>query len=265
MTDTPLIVEVDEGAGTAWLRLDRPARKNALNGELLGALADAFRTLRDNTAIRCIVTTGSGDSYCAGMDLHELRDKWDRPRRWHERGPLVELLQLVREAPQVTIAAVNGYSLGGGLSLVNAHDIAVAGASASFGLPEIIRGSFGNVATAALYHEGIPRKKAAWMQLTGRRITAPEAERLGLVSIVVSDAELASEARALATEIAGRDGRALEHAKMAALLGGELDLDRAIRVDDLVAHRLRLWRNSFSDVDGYLAGQRAQAEPGLDG
>ena len=74
--------------------------------------------------------------------------------------------------PQVTVAAVRGWCLGGGLALINGHDLCIAGESAKFGMPEVIRGSYGAVATSTLFHSGLPVKKAFYIQLTGRNLTA---------------------------------------------------------------------------------------------
>lgn len=260
MGDRLLHVEIAEALGVAWLRLDRPAKKNAMSTELLAELIATFRSLRDDDSIRCIVTTGTGDSFSAGLDLHDLKAKWARKRRWDEQGGLTELVRLVRSAPQVTIAAVNGHCLGGGLALVNAHDLAIASDRATFGLPEILRGSFGNVATATLFQVGIPSKKAFYLQLTGRTMTGLEAERVGLVSSVVAHDDLDSVVRGLAEEIGSRSQVALEHAKIAAYLEMHQDFDTALRTDELVAHRMRLYSDPLADVDGYLRS-RTSDEP----
>lgn len=257
-----LSVELSEETGVAWLRLDRPDKKNAMDRRLLQALIAAFESLRENARIRCIVTTGVGDAYSAGLDLHDLKDKWSRKRPWNEKGALTELVTLVRSAPQVTVAAVNGYCLGGGLALVNAHDLAVASDRASFGLPEIIRGSFGNVATASLFQTGLPFKKAFYLQLTGRRLSGAEAERVGLVSVVVEHAELEPFVRELAGEIGTRNPIALEHGKIAAYLEMHQDFQTALRIDELVAHRMRVYTDPLADVDGYLRRQGSSAPAG---
>ena len=129
-----------------------------------------LKELRDNDKIRCIVTTGAGNSYSSGLDLYDLRESWKRKRRWDEGGSTYEIVRLLRAVPQVTVAAINGWCLGGGLALPNGHDLAVSGESAMFGMPEVIRGSYGAVATSTLFHSGIPFKKAFYIQLTGRNL-----------------------------------------------------------------------------------------------
>lgn len=231
----PLVKELREDEGIALLTFNRPERKNAFSWVLMAEVAAALEEIRGNDRIRCVVTTGSGDSYSSGLDLYDLRDSWKRDRCWHRGSPMERIIRSMRRMPQVTIAVINGYCLGGGLALVNAHDLAVAGASAKFGMPEIIRGSFGQIATATLFHSGIPLKKAFYVQLTGRNLTAEEAGRIGVVSLVVPDRELMEAALTLAREIATREPTLLAQSKGAGYLERNLNFATALRIDQLVA------------------------------
>jgi enoyl-CoA hydratase/carnithine racemase len=251
-----VLVKIDEQSGVAWLTLNRPEKKNAMSRSLMGEMISVLKELRDNDKIRCLVTTGAGNSYSSGLDLYDLRESWKRKRRWDEGGSTYEIVKLLRASPQVTVAAVNGWCLGGGLALVNGHDLAVAGQSAMFGMPEIIRGSYGAVATSTLFHSGIPFKKAFYIQLTGRNLTAAEAERVGLISYVVPDDQLVSYVEQLAKEIGSRNAVTLESAKIAAYMEKDMDFDTALRTDDLVSHRMRYYTNPLSDVEGYLHSQK---------
>ena len=151
---------------------------------------------------------------------------------------------------------MKGWCLGGGLAMINGHDLVIAADTAKFGMPEIIRGSYGATATPTLFHAGIPFKKAFYISLTGRNLTGVEAERIGLVSQVVAEKELDSFVAALAKEIASRNGATLENAKIAAYMQKDLPFDMALKADDLVAHRLRYYTNPLSDVEGYLHSQK---------
>jgi enoyl-CoA hydratase/carnithine racemase len=257
MPDTsPILVNINEQEGIAWLTLNRPEKKNALSIALLSELADTLRTIGDNDKIRCIVTTGAGDSYSSGRDLYDMRSQSHRQRIRGGDGGVVEIVKILRGVPQVTIAAVRGWCLGGGLAMINGHDLVIAADTAKFGMPEVIRGSYGATATPTLFHSGMPIKKAFYISLTGRNLTGTEAERVGLVSQVVSDNELASFVETLAKEIASRNPVTLEHAKIAAYMEKDVDLDTALRVDDLVSHRMRYYTNPLSDVEGYLHSQK---------
>src|SRR5258706_14584799 len=108
--------------------------------------------------------------------------------------------------PQITVAAVRGWCLGGGLALINGHDLCIAEESAKFGMPEVIRGSYGAVATSTLFHGGLPTKKAFYIQLTGRNLTAAAAERIGLIFQIVPDEQLVGKRQKLAKETGGRHG-----------------------------------------------------------
>ncbi len=257
-----LLERISEEEGIAWLTLNRPERKNALSKALMAEIIDCLKDLRENDRIRCIVTTGAGDSFCSGLDLYDLRESWKRKRRWDEGGSAREIVTLLRGCPQVTIAAVNGYCLGGGLVLVNGHDLAFAADTAKIGMPEIIRGSYGAIATPTLFHSGIPMKKAFYIQLTGRNLTAEEAEKIGLVSKVVPEKQLMDSVNQLAREIASRDPATLEHAKIAAYTERDLEFNKALQVDDLVAHRQKYYTNPLNDVEDYLRSQKGGANLG---
>ncbi len=256
MTEAKFIhTNIDETIGIAWLTLNRPEKKNALSIALLGEIASILRSLAENENIRCIVTTGAGDSYSSGRDLYDMRGQ-DNRRRTRGFGGVAEIVDIMRKLPQITVAKVRGWCLGGGLALINGHDLVVSADTANFGMPEVIRGSYGATATPSLFHAGIPFKKAFYISLTGRNLTGIEAERIGLVSQVVSDKELDSYVETLARELASRNGATLENAKIAAYMQKDLPFDMALRADDLVQHRLRYYTNPLSDVEGYLHSQK---------
>jgi enoyl-CoA hydratase/carnithine racemase len=146
--------------------------------------------------------------------------------------------------------------------MINGHDLVIATDTAKFGMPEIIRGSYGATATPSLFHGGIPIKKAFYISLTGRNLTGLEAERIGLVSQVVSENELDSYVETLAKELASRNGATLESAKIAAYMQKDLPFHMALQADDLVQHRMRYYTNPLSDVEGYLHSQKGGGSVG---
>jgi enoyl-CoA hydratase/carnithine racemase len=195
---TTVLQKIDEETGVAWLTFNRPEKKNAMSQKFMAELIAALKAIAENDKIKCVVTMGSGDSYSSGLDLYDLRESWKRKRAWDHAGSTYEIVRLLRAMPQITVAAVRGWCLGGGLALINGHDLCVAGESAKFGMPEVIRGSYGAVATSTLFHSGLPTKKAFYIQLTGRNLTAAEAERVGLISEVVPDDQLSANIEQLA-------------------------------------------------------------------
>jgi len=256
MAETKFLnANIDENTGIAWLTLNRPEKKNALSIALLTEVAAILRSLAENEKIRCIVTTGAGDSYSSGRDLYDMRGQ-DNRRRTRGFGGVAEIVDIMRKLPQITVAKVRGWCLGGGLALINGHDLVVSADTANFGMPEVIRGSYGATATPSLFHAGIPFKKAFYISLTGRNLTGIEAERIGLVSQVIPEKELDGFVETLAKELASRNGATLENAKIAAYMQKDLPFDMALRADDLVQHRLRYYTNPLSDVEGYLHSQK---------
>ena len=120
MVETKLInTNIDENTGIAWLTLNRPEKKNALSIALLAEVAAILRSLAENENIRCIVTTGAGDSYSSGRDLYDMRGQ-DNRRRTRGFGGVAEIVDIMRKLPQITVAKVRGWCLGGGLALITA-------------------------------------------------------------------------------------------------------------------------------------------------
>jgi len=181
--------------GVAILTLDRPERKNALSIALRDAASDALDELARSDQLRALVITGAGDAFCAGFDLEEFtrpeisEEIWSSSDRWH---------RTVLEFPLPTIAAVNGPAYGGGFDLAVMCTLRVVADTARFAHPEHV---FGQVVYGPL-HDLVGGAVARDLSLTGRRIDAAEAERVGLATRVVPRAEVVDAARAIAAEIA---------------------------------------------------------------
>ena len=240
----------------AWLTLNRPEKRNALSEDLMNQLIADLKEISDNTDIRVIVLSAAGSSFCSGLDLYDLRGDSAQFHRWGRPGSTREIVHLLRMAPQVTIAAVQGYCLGGGLVLANACDLAIAADTAQLGMPEVLRGSYGAVATPTLFHSGIPNKIAFYIQLVGRNLDGAESARVGLVSQVVPEKELAKSVRALALEIGTRHPVTLAHAKIAAYTERDLPFYEAMQADELISHRMRFYMDPLDDVKSYLKSQK---------
>jgi enoyl-CoA hydratase/carnithine racemase len=240
----------------AWLTLNRPEKKNARSEALMDRLIADLKEISDDPEIRVIVLSAAGDSFCSGLDLYDLRSDNTREHRWGRPGSTREIVHLLRAAPQVTIAAVQGYCLGGGLVLANGCDLAIAADTAKLGMPEVLRGSYGAVATPTLFHSGLPNKLAFYIQLTGRNLDGAEAARVGLVSQVVPEKDLQNAVRALALEIGQRHRVTLAHAKIAAYTERDLPFHQAMQADELISHRMRYYMDPLDDVKSYLKSQK---------
>jgi enoyl-CoA hydratase/carnithine racemase len=190
---------VTEGA-VARLTLERPEALNALNRNIAVALEDSLKQLERSRDVSVVIVSGRGRAFCAGNDIAEMPSL--RPaeakalsRRWQR------IMDRFARLPQVTIAAVHGYALGGGCMLAAAQDLRIADASARFGLPEVTLGfnpSYGIARLLDVMGGGPARD----LLLTGRTIDAAEALGVGLVTRVVTDGALGAAAAELAVGIA---------------------------------------------------------------
>jgi enoyl-CoA hydratase len=180
-------VVVEERGALAVIRVDRPEQKNSLDAATLSDLDEAFSTLAAREEINAIIFTGTLDVFAAGADIRELQTLTpDSAREFAERGQ--RLFQKISEARQLTIAAVNGYCMGGGLDLALACRVRVASTTAIFAHPGarlgVITGWGGTQRLPALV--GAPL--ALEMFTTAKRVSAEEALEVGLVSRVQTDA-----------------------------------------------------------------------------
>jgi enoyl-CoA hydratase/carnithine racemase len=171
------------------MTIDDPGRHNPLSNEIMAELAAAVDRAGADQAIRVIIITGAGDkAFSAGGDLSG--GFMDTAIAQHgERGALADLFRSLRRCPKPTIARVNGHALGGGFGLAAACDIVIAAEGALLGTPEIRVGLWPMMITAVL-EPLVPQKALFEMMATGRRISAEEAMRLGVVSRVVASADL---------------------------------------------------------------------------
>ena len=184
--------------GVLLITIDRPDRRNAVDGATSRALAAALDQLDGDPDLAVGVLTGAGGTFCAGMDLRAFLDG-DAPEV-PGRG-----FGGLTEAPPAKplIAAVEGYALAGGCELVLACDLVVAAADATFGLPEVGLGLVAGSGGLLRLPHRIPRARAAELALTGDRFTAAEAHEWGLVNRVVAS----GGAQEAAVELAGRIAR----------------------------------------------------------
>lgn len=212
MTEQVLIVE--RSGSTAILTLDRPAALNALSRELVGQLADRLSEAAGDESIRSVVVTGSSKAFCAGADIDEIPHMVGASPL--DRLPFDRLFDAVASLPIPTIAAVRGLAFGGGCELALACDLAVAGRSATFAVPEVKLGVIpGGGGTQRLVH-AIGKAKAMRMLLTGAPVDAQWAYEAGLVAEVVDDDDVLAVALEIGTEIAANAPRAVAYAADAA-------------------------------------------------
>jgi enoyl-CoA hydratase/carnithine racemase len=250
-----------EDAGVARIVLNRPEKRNAQTGTLVTSFFEALEVVRADVGLKVVITKGAGASFSAGLDLHYLHFLDHEPLRDFDRPAMTtRLVESLRDFPRITIAQVHGYCLGGSMGLMNVHDLVIAADDAQIGMPEMPRGSFGEIATSTLFHAQIPIKKAALIALTARNISGAEADRMGLVSMSTPPGELEATTTAIARRISTFHLAPLQHHKIAVQMGRHLSLSDAIRLDQIVGERQYIAIDPTGDVEGWLESQKGSVK-----
>ena len=254
--DQPYVLRTDHGA-VAHLTLARPASRNALSLQMMGALADHLSDISRDPAVICVVLSGEGPAFCAGHDLREIaaaRAAPDEGRALFEEtmGRCSSLMQQIAALPQPVIAAIEGVATAAGCQLVATCDLAVAGAHARFCTPGVDIGLFCSTPGVALGRAVAP-KHAMEMLLTGDMIGAQDAHRFGLVNRIVPPGQALEAALAWAGQIARKSPQALRMGKatfrrqMACPLPEAYDLASRAMVDNLLKADAREGIRAFLD------------------
>jgi enoyl-CoA hydratase/carnithine racemase len=252
-----LILERLDDAGVARITLNRPDKLNCWNRPLCVAFLEALDIIRGDSELKVVISRGAGPVYSSGLDLNFLREiSSGPPADWDRPSLTIQIAEALRAFPRISIAQVHGYCLGGALGIMNCHDLVYAAEDAQLGMPEILRGSFGQLVTSTLLHSGLPVKKLAHIALVGRNISGAEASALGIVSQAVAGDRLEAHTLGIAREIASRHLAALQHHKIAVQMGRDLPLAQAIKLDQLVGQRLRRALDPLDDVEAYLDSQK---------
>jgi methylglutaconyl-CoA hydratase len=207
-------VHYEHRAPAAVISMNRPDKRNALSRRLIAELSAAFRRAAADPLARCVILTGEGSAFCAGMDLDELRDTLGANQEviWDDAQKLAELYDFMYRLPKPTIAAVNGHAVAGGAGLVTVCDLAVAVPSAKFGYPEVRRGL---VAAMVMPHllRHVGERLARHLLLTGELVEAEVAVRAGLINLVASPDVLMDTVLSWARAIAEGGPQALAKTK----------------------------------------------------
>jgi enoyl-CoA hydratase/carnithine racemase len=212
----PGLLSIEERGDVAVVTLERPEKRNALSIALRVELADAFERLGADDSVGCVMLTGAGSAFCAGMDVAQFGGDLSNRRQLVETS--TGAFQAVGRCPRPVVAAVNGPALAGGFALALLCDVRIAAESATFGYPEL---PIGIPPSYAAVRATISPAAARELCLTGRVIDAGEALRLGVVTEVCSDLELPERALALAQRIAEMPSAAQNETKRRILRDGE--------------------------------------------
>lgn len=232
MSESPILSNRQSRVGV--ITLNRPAQLNALNDALMDALGQALISLDADPDIGAIVITGSDKAFAAGADIAVMAD-WSYMDVF-QSGFITRNWETIRQVRKPVIAAVAGYAMGGGCELALACDIVIAAESAQFALPEIKLAMLPGAGGTQRLPRAIGKAKAMDMCLSARMLNAEEADRYGLVSRVVPDAELQAVTLKLATQIAGYSLPALMAIKESVNRAHEASLSEGILFERRALH-----------------------------
>ena len=221
-------------AGIAWITVNRPAKRNALSSAVIGELELAFSQAASDRAVRALAITGAGDkAFVAGADVAELAAlSPNEMRRLALRGQRV--FRILETMGKPSLAAVNGYALGGGLELAMAATVRFAAESARFGQPEVKLGLTPGYGGTQRLPRLVGRGRAMELLLSTEPITAAEAYRIGLVNAVVPQAELLAASRAWLEKVLRHAPLAISLVMEAVDAGLNCGLEEGLRMEAAV-------------------------------
>lgn len=229
------LLSLESSEGVALVTLQRPEKRNALSIDLREELADALNGLGHDSDVGCIVLTGAGTAFCAGMDLTQFGGDAEHKQRLVESSTGV--FEAVARCERPLIAAVNGPALAGGFALAMLCDVRIAAPTATFGFPEL---PIGIPPSYASVRNAVGPAVAAEISLTGRVFGAEEALRLGVVSEVTDEPGALERSREIAAEIAAAPREATIETKRRILA------DRRIAIGELLSDEARVFREAVA-------------------
>ena len=252
MSDRTILVETRGRVGL--IRLNRPQALNALSATLREELLAAAERFDADSAIGCIVITGSEKAFAAGADIKEMVDKSYIEVFAGDFAAEYERLTCLRKP---LIAAVAGFALGGGCEVAMMCDMIIAADSARFGQPEIKLGVIPGMGGTQRLTRAIGKAKAMDLILTGRMMDAVEAERSGLVARVVPAAHLLDETMKIAEQIAALSLPSVMAAKEAVNRAQETSLEEGLRFERRVFHALFATQDQKEGMAAFIAKRPA--------
>jgi len=237
------LVTTSKSDGICIIKINRPEKLNAMNSDVAKEIISIFEKTGTDDSVKVIILTGEGDrAFSAGADIEYMsKISPDESVEYAKLGQL--LTATVENVRQPTIAAVNGFALGGGCELAMSCDIRIASDTAKFGQPEVTIGIPPGWGGTQRLLRIVGIAKAKELVYTGKMIKADEAKEIGLVNHVVPLASLMDEAMKMAKTIAENSAMGVQMSKTAINKGRNADLDTGLGVE------LLAWRNCFTHPD----------------
>ncbi|MFK7751740.1 MAG: enoyl-CoA hydratase [Sedimentitalea sp.] len=249
-------ITVDVEDHVALIKLNRPDALNALNTQLLSELCQALEEGDANDKVRCIVITGSDKAFAAGADIKEMSQMGFVDV--FSSNLFASACERINTIRKPMIAAVAGYALGGGCELAMSCDFIIAADTAKFGQPEINLGVIAGMGGTQRLTRYAGKSKSMDMNLTGRFMTAEEAERSGLVSRVVPAKKLIEEALGAAHKIAEKSSMTVLAVKEAVNRSYEVTLSEGLLFERRVFHSMFATEDQKEGMAAFLEKRQAQ-------
>jgi enoyl-CoA hydratase/carnithine racemase len=248
------LVEAQDRDGARHVVLNRPEKRNAMNGELVQALGVALKAAANDPDVRCVVIRGEGPMFSSGMDFSDLVGLSEAPENLRAfRNEILAIWNLAEEMAKPTVCAIHGGAIGGALELALACDLRVAAQDALLGLPETRVGLIPDVGGSSRLPAVVGLGRAKEMIMTSKLVTGVEAERIGLVNRVAPADDLDAVTQQLVDELLACAPVAVGHAKRvmdaSARPALAATLEQEVTVQELCARS-----------EDYAEGARALAE-----
>ncbi|MCY0874183.1 MAG: enoyl-CoA hydratase-related protein [Acidianus infernus] len=230
MTMETIETKIENGIG--WIILNRPDKLNAINLKMLEELEEVTKNFEENNDVKVIIFTGNGKAFSAGADISQFKEL-NSISAWNFAKKGRKVMDYIESISKPTIAMINGYALGGGLELALACDFRIAAEEASLGLPEINLGIYPGFGGTQRLVRAIGKAKAMELMMTGDRISAKEAERIGLVNKVTPLSSLKEETIKFAGKLMEKSPIALAILKSVILYGNDSPLLDGLNMESL--------------------------------